>query len=184
MKPSLIVLDDFYQDPDRIRELALHSTFDVAGNYPGRRTRAYNDGGVKEAFSAALGLEVDSDLWESISYNGAFQSVKANAHTWVHVDSFNHYAAMVFLTPDPPLGVGVAFYKHKETGVHCWPNSLETEANSIDGTIADWECISKVENKYNRCVIFDSQQYHAAEGYMGNSLETSRLFHTFFFNAK
>lgn len=181
---SLVIIDDFYKDPDRIRKLALSCTFDVFGNYPGVRTKAFRDGGTKEAFSSLLGSEVASPLWYSSKYNGAFQSVTATASTWVHVDSFNQYAAMVFLSPNPPIGTGIAFYRHKETGVECWPNSVETEANSIDGTIADWECISKVANKYNRCVIFNSQQYHAADGYMGDSLETSRLFHTFFFNVK
>lgn len=185
MKPAIIVLDDFYQDPNDIRKIALTSSFDVSGNYPGVRTKGYNDGGVMEAFEEVLGLEIDPSFWKSSGYNGAFQSVTANTPTWIHSDNFNRYGAIIFLTPNPSTNTGLAFYKHKETGVHSWPNSIEKEANSLDGgTFDNWECVSKIENRYNRCVIFDAWQYHAAEGYMGDSLETSRLFHTFFFNIK
>jgi hypothetical protein len=36
---SLIIIDDFYPDPDGVRAVALRADFSVKGNYPGLRTR-------------------------------------------------------------------------------------------------------------------------------------------------
>ena len=41
MQVSLITVDDFYSDVDEVRQLALQQSFDVEGNYPGRRNSIF-----------------------------------------------------------------------------------------------------------------------------------------------
>ncbi|MFB9244464.1 hypothetical protein IV454_04230 [Massilia antarctica] len=41
MRESIIVTDDFYQDPLGVRAFALRQNFSVKGNYPGARTQAF-----------------------------------------------------------------------------------------------------------------------------------------------
>ena len=43
MKTNLIITDDFYNNPDETREWALRQPFNVAGNFPGRRTKPVHD---------------------------------------------------------------------------------------------------------------------------------------------
>jgi len=38
MKVKTIIIDDFYSNPDTVREFALSQKFEVSGNYPGLRT--------------------------------------------------------------------------------------------------------------------------------------------------
>ena len=40
MRTNLIVIDDFYTNPDQVRNFASDN-FDVKGNYPGHRTRPH-----------------------------------------------------------------------------------------------------------------------------------------------
>ena len=35
MRQNIIIVDDFYNNPDQVREFALSQEFDVTGNYPG-----------------------------------------------------------------------------------------------------------------------------------------------------
>jgi hypothetical protein len=39
MQTNLLIVDNFYNDPDSIREYALAQDFSVRGNYPGQRTK-------------------------------------------------------------------------------------------------------------------------------------------------
>ena len=56
------------------------------------------------------------------------------------------------------------------------------EGNFYDKT--PWELVDTVGNVYNRMVVFDSRRVHAASEYFGDSIENSRLFQMFFFDAE
>ena len=43
METNLIITDNFYTDPDKVREWVLEQPFDVRGNYPGQRTKPVHD---------------------------------------------------------------------------------------------------------------------------------------------
>ena len=49
MKVKLIIVDDFYANPDNVRSYALSQSFEVKGNYPGMRTKPYLPDDVKTA---------------------------------------------------------------------------------------------------------------------------------------
>jgi hypothetical protein len=42
--------------------------------------------------------------------------------------------------------------------------------------------MDRVGNIYNRCVLFRGKRSHISDRYFGDSLETGRLFQTFFFD--
>ena len=57
MKKQLIVIDDFYVNPDDIRNHVLQQEFSVKGNYPGIRTNPVPEpqfSYLKETFSKRL----------------------------------------------------------------------------------------------------------------------------------
>ena len=81
MPTSLIVIDDFYENVEEIRSLALTARYAVSGNYPGARTEPNRcPGNLRARFESYLGRPlVDRDGtgsgWEDNGYQGSFQWV-------------------------------------------------------------------------------------------------------------
>lgn len=186
-RKSLIVIDDFYKDPDLIRKWTMDNLdFQSGRGSAGKRTRRFSIAGTKERFEEIIGAPIKN--WNYPKYaNEVFQYCTADQKTVYHIDG-QTYAAMIFLTPNAPLSSGTRFYKNKETGLFKFTKKQKEEGlfnkafsgNFYDGT--RHELIDEVGNKYNRCVLFDAQQIHAAGDYFGDSIENARYFHIFFFD--
>ncbi|ADO98329.1 hypothetical protein CYVG_00132 [Cyanophage S-SSM6a] len=168
MDRNLIVIDNFLDDPDRIRFHALSLDFDrIQKSVPG--VRSHRLGGdlqkeVETKLKTALGGEI---VWDWTQDSFCFQSCQEGTETWVHVDSQGEsqgeWAAVLYLTPNPILDSGTGIY----------------ESPDADMNIG-------VGNVYNRLVAYRGKVlYHRSilPGF-GNTLETSRLTQTFFFDVK
>ena len=46
-----MIIDNFYTDPDNVRNFALAQPFNVTGNYPGARTKPFLPDDVKSCIS-------------------------------------------------------------------------------------------------------------------------------------
>lgn len=186
MRTNLIVIDNFYANPDEVRAFALSQTFDVKGNYPGLRTKSFINDHTKEGIERTIhgfaGKVVDWMDKEEDSYSGAFQLTYAVDRTWIHTDPMNNWAGVCYLTPDAPLSGGTGIYRHKKTKMfaHTFDNSLDDD--SYDYT--KWEMVDRVGNLYNRLVIYRGDLFHASLDYFGNTPDTGRLFQVFFFNTE
>ena len=90
---------------------------------------------------------------------------------------------MVYLSPDAPVDCGTSLLMHKSTGIRTSddPNS---DSAFIGGFYdkTKFEVVDVIGSIFNRLVIFDSRCIHAACQYLGNSKETGRLTHLFFFD--
>ena len=168
MDRNLIVIDNFLDDPDRIRFHALSLDFDrIQKSVPG--VRSHRLGGdlqkeVETKLKTAFGGEI---VWDWTQDSFCFQSCQEGTETWVHVDSQGEsqgeWAAVLYLTPNPILDSGTGIY----------------ESPDADMNIG-------VGNVYNRLVAYRGKVlYHRSilPGF-GNTLETSRLTQTFFFDVK
>lgn len=183
MKTKLIITDDFYSNPDDVRNYALSQPFEIKGNYPGLRTKPYLPEDVKNAIQHIVfnaGGTV-TDWLEYSGYNGAFQICTALDRTWIHSDQYNTWAAVCYLTPNAPLSSGTALYRHKESGEY---ENLRNENRSEGYDYTKWEKTDYVANKYNRIVMYRGNLYHASLDYFGDTYQNSRLFQTFFFNTE
>ena len=186
---SYLVVDNFYSDPDDMREIALNSKFDESGNYPGIRTQPHlwNFDHIKEYLEGIMDIKIDSKRWNDSEYQGCFQIVNNNTKhdtetgTWVHVDTATDWSCIVFLTPNPPspLHTGTTLYRHKETGIL---RGYDSEIEKHRSHYSKWEAIDMIGNMYNRAVIFKGEYWHGATGYFGSDLNDGRLFQTFFFS--
>ena len=169
MDRNLIVIDNFLDDPDRIRFHALSLDFDrVQPSVPG--VRSMRLGGaleieVEDKLKIAFGCK--EIIWDMTQDTLCFQSCMEGTETWIHKDSQGEdqgeWAAVLYLTPNPVLDSG--------TGVY--------ESPDHDMNIA-------VGNVYNRLVAYRGKMlYHRSivPGF-GNTLETSSLTQTFFFDIK
>ena len=190
---GLIVVDDFYNDPDFVREWAIKTiNFSSSDYHKGERaTERFSIFGMKEKLEEIIGKPIYN--WNHDSYaNGIFQFCTADQPIVYHVDN-QTYAGMVFLTPDAPASTGTAFYRSKVTGDYKFDDEKRqtinyvrafqgksAEMNFYDGT--HFEKIDEVGNVYNRLVLFDAKNIHAATQYFGDAIDNARFFHMFFFD--
>jgi len=186
-KTSLIVCEDFYEDPHAVREYALSLDFEESDYHRGRRTpQQHIFPGIKEKFEQLLGKKIIR--WnETYGMCGRFQYCTAEDAIVYHGDA-QQWAAVIYLTPDAPYETGTSLLVHKKTGTrHCsdpriWDAWKDTAPTGLylDGT--PWDEIDKVGNVCNRLIIWDGHCPHAASKYFGFTKETARLFHIFFFD--
>lgn len=191
---DLIIVDDFYADPDLIRHYAMNTLdFEHSNYHKGKRSKnRFILDGTKEKFEQIIGRTITN--WNHEKYaNGVFQYCTSQDPIVYHVDT-QTYAAMVFLTPDAPLETGTAFYKSKVTGATEFSGAFDqeefnktfkgvsNELNFFDKT--QYELMDTAANVYNRLVLFNAKRIHAATQYFGDAIENARFFQLFFFDVE
>jgi hypothetical protein len=187
MRVNLIIADDFYNNPDDVRNFALHQEFSVRGNYPGIRTKSFLTDSNKEVINSLVshagGGVTDWLLDENgDGYTGAFQICTAMDRTWIHSDYHNMWAGVCYLTPDAPLSGGTALYKHKESGNRESIDKVDYGEHGYDYT--KWDVVDRIGNVYNRLILYPGKLFHASIDYFGSDMYNGRLFQTFFFNTR
>lgn len=133
------------------------------------------------------------------------QNPAANSNersTWIHYDAMMaRYAALVYLNPEAQCEGGTSFYRHREFQIDALPdlqshemaelcrsantdvvNVLETVKNDGFEVEEKWELLTSVPMRFNRCIIFDSRQFHARTGAFGSTAQDGRLTQNFFFD--
>lgn len=192
MKPRSWVSDNFYEDPDAVREYALGQMFwsDGHGGVGWRTRKQFIFDGVKEKIESIMGMKVTN--WaETYSICGVFQAGfgdKGGIPPLVYHADSQKWAAMVFLTPDAPVETGTKIVQNKVTkkyDVEGLENILEVFPNQdtfCDGTL--FNDVDTFGNVYNRIVIFDGHCAHSSMGYFGSSIGNGRLWQMFFFDAE
>ena len=196
---GLIVIDNFYKNAYKTRKYVLSQEFSVRGNYPGQRTASYANQNLKDIIQGyvmqfggkitdfPMPDETKDDKSNADIYNGSFQYTNSRDRSWVHIDDFNNWGGVLYMTPDAPLSSGTAFYKFKD-GATCardreiLGNKAETDACSQDMT--KWQLVDQVGNVFNRLILFNSKRFHMSMDYFGDSKENGRLFQVFFFSTE
>jgi len=180
--PTLWVVDNFYDNPDAIREFALTQEFEFSDYHRGRRTEhQYEVEGTKEAFESIMGIKI-TNWMETHGMCGRFQYCTCEDALVYHADS-QRWAAAIYLTPDAPYECGTSLIAHKKTRIRHvdTPGSdVVWEKKHLDPT--PWEKVDVVGNVYNRLVIWDAHAIHQASQYFGYDKNDSRLIHLFFFD--
>jgi hypothetical protein len=190
---DIISVDGFYKDPDLVREWAMNNLeFSPSAYHKGERAKErFILDGTKEKLEEIIGKPIYN--WNDPGYaNGIFQFCTADQPIVYHVDN-QTYAAMVYLTPDAPPTSGTAFYRSKVTGDYTFDDNKRktpayelafkgnsNEMNFYDGS--NFEKIDEVGNVYNRLVLFNAKNIHAATQYFGDAIDNARFFHMFFFD--
>ena len=202
---DVIVVDDFYEDPDEVRRYALGLTYaeyqprwyssalEVTENpLKGKGVRLATTA-IRQKLSQLVHRPAEEETWETAGdgWNGAFHYKTGNpiVRALVPFDSSIHnhvgraedvkpggWSGLVYLNPKPEQNAGTSIWRHKKTG-SCW--ALEP-TYSVEW--ADFELILDVENRYNRLVLFYASIYHLAGGGWGKTVDDARLFQTFFWN--
>tara|TARA_B100000586_G_scaffold93140_1_gene66340 strand:- start:245 stop:766 length:522 start_codon:yes stop_codon:yes gene_type:complete len=158
MDYRLMVYDDFFVHPDKVREKALEQKFNQLGNYPGTRTdlckiilpEMYNE------FELAVKPLVPPDS----TIIARFQKQTKQDYRKIHQDLEVLFSGIIYLDKDPISNSGTGFYTHIETG---WDGSTP-KSNNIEVLIgSEFKQTSVIENKFNRMIIYNGNLVHRAE---------------------
>lgn len=200
--PDLLVVDDFFDDPDEVREIALCQEYESDLRYfKGlRSTTRFPWPHLREEFARLLNRDVLR--WLEHAANGCFQQTNMSDPLVWHHDT-QDYAAAVYLTPGAPLSAGTSFWRDRTHGVRRDPThplerrrlgSAEAVRAATD-VVNDpynyehpdnWELVESVAGLYNRLVIWDAKLLHSATSYEGfvegGDVAPTRLVQLFFFD--
>ena len=151
------VLDDFLQDPEDYRALAL-----------AREYKTYEfEGGIKfHGIATPTPLRVPIRIGAlypraapTLSFFRKSPDGQKEPH-WIHTDvDMGDWTALLFLNPDPPAGDGTVFWRHLATGA---TGSTVPHERSIEGrTRRGWEEWRTVAAKFNRLILFPATFFHS-----------------------
>ena len=179
---KLFVVDNFYNDPYTVRDIALSMEFvaDIRYYKGLRSTVPYRSQQIKDYFEKIIGEPIVN--WENHGFNGCFQITTAEDPQVYHCDQ-QKWAAMIYLTPNAPYDSGTRLHIHRETGM--FHGTDPNIGNAFAGGFYDstkFDTFAYAGNVFNRLVIMDARNIHSAGTYFGNSRETGRLVQLFFFD--
>ena len=179
----LFVVDNFYSNPDEIRNYALTQVEyeEDIRYYKGLRSKTtYKPIGIKQAFEDIIGQPIT--VWDEHCYNGVFQIVRAQDPQVYHYD-LQRWAAMIYLSPNIPAQSGTRTHRSLINGArHQFDAGVDDAFNGNFYDSTKWETIDSVGGVYNRLVIMDAQAVHSAGPYFGGDMYSGRLTHLFFFD--
>jgi hypothetical protein len=195
----LIIIDDFYTDPDAVRNFAisLPSEENSAGNYAGIMT---NECFLTQEHLEALSFAVGHKVKPSTQFTGKFRfTCKGDTYKQdIHFDPGDNdcaWASVWYGSKDYPDNCdGTIFWKHNRTGLDAIPRTLEgirehgwndtddlktfLDTDGVDHSL--WTKTFTLPYKYNRLVLFRPWLFHSPADAFGTDKYSARLIQTFF----
>ena len=198
---SILIIDDFYDDPQAVRNAALHTDYarQVDGaNYPGDNSaEAFEVQGLNEVVSNVVHEPlVGTPGSGHCRFRIATAGAESRARARMHVDGQSYWSGIVYLTLPEHCRGGTEFYRHKELGTDRAPiydhevaalgkqscAQFTQEIIRRDGKDpSKWEHLMTVPMQFNRCVLFRPWFWHTSGESFGDCGENARLIQLFFF---
>lgn len=195
-----MVIDNFYENPDLIRDWALSQEFFKGdrGSWPGLRTEllhTLNPQLFDLTLKKLLFVLKDYGYREILDMQTGFQIIDGSWGTgWVHDDDPKlHVAGVIYLNHDAPVDSGTTIYNDQAdfdgsryTDLFMKDVFSETPEERQQyfkyraEQRAHFSPSIKIGNVYNRCIIFDTRNWHSADNFFGTTVDNSRLTQVFF----
>jgi hypothetical protein len=199
MPTSLIVVDDFFEHADGLRDAALRLTYpDQQGAFPGRNSleRIELDG-LAQYVSSIVGerLKTISPLGSHAKFRVTLGSDLGRGK--VHVDP-GYWSGVLYLSRPEDCRGGTDFFRHRRTNTDRRPMNerelAELGYSSIDEAHQDiierdglddscWETTMTVPMRFNRLILLRPWLWHTAGAGFGDKLQNGRLVYLMFFEA-
>ena len=192
--PTTIV-DGFFDNPDKIRFYALNQKYsnDTEGRWPGVRTQDLSS--VSPVVFHTICQKILSLFFTTkqpyfYEAQAFFQIVDKKFESgWVHKDT-SLITAIVYLTPDSSSGTSLYVKKdidyndddHLQDKFINYKKGID-KGSSRDINNQNYVETLNISGLYNRFVVFDSNNYHAAQDFFGDSKDESRLTLVVFFSS-
>lgn len=194
--PTLCI-DDFYKNPDAVRQLALQQDFCYSSDeWPGRRTRQISEIDpyffsmfCEKLFSVYYEFcdRVEWEVLTNFQLVPPFSEDKNSLKNmgFIHRDDYEIneqnvvYAGIIYLTPNIDKNCGTSIFRFRKDAInHHIPPIKQNLYGKGDDT--DFEKYMKIErdkfeetirfdNIYNRMVSFDSSSYHGVNSFYSDS---------------
>lgn len=197
MPTSMIIVDDFLNNAQALREASLRLTYPPqAGMFPGRNSvERINIEGLEQQISRLVGesLEAMPPPQSHAKSRIALAADKGKAK--VHVDAA-HWSGILYLSRPQDCRGGTEFFRHRATNTDRAPydddeaaalgfasaKDMVDEILSRDGTDdSKWEMTQCVPMRFNRLLLLRPWLWHTAGENFGDTLENGRLVYLMFF---
>jgi Family of unknown function (DUF6445) len=192
----VLCVDNFYDDPDSVREFALKQDFlESPGNYPGNRTKPLHElnrdlflGFCSKLFQLYypdddIEWNVQTSFWKVGTLNSDPNSPKNMG--WIHEDGCL-LAGVVYLTPGFDNRLGTTIYRQvgeRQKIDHTIMKKFYAtgQDDNFDDNITKnnsaFEETVRIGNVYNRLVCFDGYVSHSpSHYYMGDETRMVQVF--------
>lgn len=189
MSYPIVIIDDFFEDPDAIVKLANSFKYypPDTGNWPGSRTKQLHliDERLFNYFGERIHLlfhDTAPDYWNMQVH---FQKImpfsddkwhKTN-RGWIHQDIDTFFGGIVYLNKDPEPDTGTSIYKAKRGYSLQTKEELNMKESLYKGEEVDpaeyekaWDAAheqyvetASIANVYNRFVMFNGKTHHGVQ---------------------
>ncbi|WP_240514190.1 DUF6445 family protein [Bacillus cereus] len=200
LNEDILVIDNFYSDPMKIRKLALNTDynfFENKANFPGGESikAFYTEKHIKK-FEGLVNRRIHVDPKKYVFGKFRFCTANDNSQTKVHFDKVS-WAAIVYLSLNEDCKGGLGIYKHEELDLSTVPSSDELEhlgckdvfefdqryVLPITKEKGSWSLLREIPLKFNRLILIRGEKYfHGITEQFGSNIINSRLSQVFFFN--
>lgn len=170
----IVILDDFYPDPARLRETALGKQYHKPPTGSGRlaQTAFCTEQETRAMCQQVAPYFPERDI---VTVSVMFRYTLAGTAKKItcHVDGCA-YAGIVYLTLPEHCAGGTTFYRHKPTGDVIYD---EAHARQYNFRAAEqWEIAKQVDMAYNRLVFYPGQLFHSLTPvFFGDDINNARL---------
>ena len=204
MQRSIIIIDNFLNDPDYFRHVAQKMDFPILSeqsNFPGRNSlQRLNAPDVDASISNIVGEPLTPLTHLShAKFRLTLGHDKGKAR--VHLDN-SQWSGILYLSNSEGALSGTDFFRHKETNLDSvllsqvemdnlgWKNAdiANQEINNIlakdTNDDSKWEHIMRVPMKYNRLLLMRPWLWHTAGPGFGSDFDDGRLVYLLFYGHK
>lgn len=195
MNSNLIIVDDFLPNPQDVRERFKALEFYDMRGPDGEFYKHINVRNPME-FNDLLAKAVGRPVNQSMSL-ARINYAKENPNNAIHSDNtFDTYAAVLYLSKPEDCRGGTAFWRHKKYGYEHLPTELDIRKSGRSPRRV-WDEVSKswndetawtqtqvAEMKFGRCIIYPSNRFHSRWPFsaFGTTPEDGRLIWVSFFS--
>lgn len=201
MLRSMMVIDEFFAEPDQVRAAALRLDYpkpDKQPPWPGVTSRTpLLWPNADQMFSHIVGEPLRA---KGNYYHGHFRkSYEGDPRGGdIHIDPDTVWAGVLYLTLPEHCKGGTEFFRHRKYGTDGAPINAEQlkiygetsraalvdRLTEVDGRDrANWDQIMTLPMRYNRLILFRGWMWHTAGISFGDSDENCRLVQLFFFES-
>ncbi len=194
---SLIIVDEFFPDPQDVRSFALEHDFTQPAEHEGIEYPGF----VKakdERFVAYLEQMIQNAMGFAVKGQGVCFVAGTEEHRtqqWIHADTTcAKFAGVIYLFEE--AGFGTQFWRNAVSGKEilqehvehkarfCSPEEIAIDLQQAGKGPELWDKTDYADSKFNRFIMFPTNRFHSRwpQHGFGDAPENCRLTITFFFD--